>query len=264
MQNKRPGERSRRDLVADFILGTLSVASVLIGWEVLVRTNILPVQSVSSPSLAFAIIARDGYELLTGLCGTIVRAGAGFSVGFLIAIPTAYLMAQSGTVKRLLRPVVEFLRPLPSSVMILVAAVLFGIGWESEVAVVAFGSIWPLLINTYDGLSNIPRETGDVLKLLKLSRWNEVKFVYSRLVLPSLVSGARISASIAIILAITFEMFLGGAGGLGQYLMSASQTGYTNRVYAGVVVAGIGGLAVNAFVSWFCDGILRRAFGPSR
>ncbi len=238
-----------------FAVGTVSVFSFVALWELLLRADAINSIGFSSPLRALVHLLEDPGPLLFGLLTTMTTAFLGLFLALAIGPVIAVTMARSELVHSAVRPLVDFGRPLPSSVMIYVAAAGLGIGLRSKLFVVAYGCVWPVLINTLEGMNSLSREATDSLETLDLPILARIKFVYSRAVLPSLLSGVQVSAGVALILSITFEMLLGATEGLGRVITIASNSANYDLLYAAVLVAGLGGMCMNLLVEKACTAL---------
>ncbi|HEY8474196.1 MAG TPA: ABC transporter permease [Natronosporangium sp.] len=143
------------------------------------------------------------------------------------------------------RPLLEFVRPIPSVALIPVALIVFGLGLRMEVILIAFASIWPVLFNTKAGVESVdPRhlETGRVLRLSRSARIWRIVLPNA---LPAIATGVRTAAAIALVLAITVELVTGQSG-IGLYLQTSRVDGQAAQTWAAILTAGLLGYALNA------------------
>jgi ABC-type nitrate/sulfonate/bicarbonate transport system permease component len=153
-------------------------------------------------------------------------------------------MGRSKKINNLLEPLVEMLRPIPSAAIIPVAILFFGIFDSMKIFVISFACVWPILLNTIDGVKSIDRtliETGMTFNLTKK------QFLF-KIVLPgaspNIVTGMRISLAISLILAITVEM-ISGNNGLGFFILDAERSFKYPEMYAGILLIGVIGYLIN-------------------
>jgi ABC-type nitrate/sulfonate/bicarbonate transport system permease component len=249
-------KRSLRDL----LLQTAVIAGGAAAWEIVSRI----INSSDAPSFFLIAdwIVRDFPLLGVSALATMSRAVVGLLFATITGMTIGIVMAMSTLADRLLSPIVNFLRPLPSSALILLFASWFGFS-ALPLLVVWFGCIWPILINTRDAMRTLPREIHETLDVLGVRRWNRFVKVYSRALLPDILSGIRVALSIAVILAITVELiippdsFLGFSNwralsgtrdipwALGSYLQHYYQAGDTRGIVAAVVISGLVGVFLN-------------------
>jgi ABC-type nitrate/sulfonate/bicarbonate transport system permease component len=171
-----------------------------------------------------------------------------FSIGYLVAAMAGVGAGTSiGLVPWLHRgtqPLIDFVRSVPPPLLFPFALVVFGVGDRSKVALIALGSVWPVLLNTIDGVRGVDPAILDVARSFRVRRWTRL----SRFVLPAaspkIVAGLRVALSVALLLMVVSEM-RGGTNGIGFRVRYAQRSFDTADAYAGVVILGVLGLVVN-------------------
>ena len=189
-------------------------------------------------------------EFLGHVGATLAAWAIGLAVAIAIAVPIGVVLGSSWRSYLASTAAIEFLRPIPSVALIPLAILLLGRGLDMKVLLVAYASVWPILFNTLYGVREVDplaRDTGRAFGLGRLA-------VLWRIALPAaspfIATGVRVSAAIALILAISAELIAGGTQGLGVWMLANSQTGVPRELlYAGIVVAGLLGLALNALLA---------------
>jgi ABC-type nitrate/sulfonate/bicarbonate transport system permease component len=162
-----------------------------------------------------------------------------------IAVPLAILMSGNDYVHRALRTIVEFLRPVPSVALIPVAILLFGVGFESKVFLVAFASLWPLLVQTLAGLRDVDPAALTTAAVYRIPRAHRILRVVVPSALPYVATGLRIASTTALIVALVAELVI-GAPGLGQAITLAQAANAVALMYALIISTGLLGLGLNA------------------
>ena len=146
------------------------------------------------------------------MLSTLSRFLEGYVIAALLAVSLGILLGYFRFAYSLLETLIEFLRPMPSVAIIPVAVLALGIGDRMIVAVTVYASLWPMLVNTIDGVRNIEPTLIDTARTFGLSR----RLILWRIILPAaspyIVTGLRISLSIALILVTTAEMIAGSRG----------------------------------------------------
>jgi ABC-type nitrate/sulfonate/bicarbonate transport system permease component len=153
-------------------------------------------------------------------------------------------MASNGYAYGALRTLVEFLRPVPSVALIPVAILLFGVGYESKIFLVAFASIWPLLIQTLSGLRDVDPAALTTAAVYRIPRTDRVLRVLVPSALPYVATGLRIASTTGLIVALVAELII-GAPGLGQAITLAQAGNAVTLMYALIISAGLLGLGLN-------------------
>jgi ABC-type nitrate/sulfonate/bicarbonate transport system permease component len=203
-----------------------------------------PLSEVVS-SLGDDWLARLGSDVLPSLR----RFALGYVLAAFLGVAGGAVVGLSPRLRGASRPVTEFVRSVPSPLLFPFALVVFGIGDDSKVALIALGAMWPVLLSTADGVQGVDPQVMDVAHSFGLSRRMQLTHVILPAASPKIVSGLRIALSVALLLMVVSEM-QGGTDGLGFQIRAAQRSFDTAETYAGVIVIGLIGLVVNfAFVT---------------
>ena len=139
---------------------------------------------------------------------------------------------------------VSALFPIPKIALLPLFIIWFGIGEPSKFATIAFGVFFPTVINTFGGVDNVQRNLIRMGQSFDLPMWSVIRKIILPGALPTILSGFRISSSIAIILLIAAEM-IGAQYGIGALILAAGNLYQTDQLIAGVVVLSLLGLCVS-------------------
>ncbi|MFI9827430.1 ABC transporter permease [Streptomyces sp. NPDC051913] len=209
----------------------------------IVRRSYLP---PASEVLARAAELAGDSAFLGGVGATLRAWALGLLLAVLLAVPLGLLLGSVPVVDAAARAVVEFLRPLPSVALIPLVSLLLGSGTETEVALVTYASVWPILFNTVYGLGETDPLAKDTLRAFGFGRLSVLLRVELPGTAPFIAAGIRISAAVALVLAVATEILSGFGEGLGIFIArSGLATDGTRDVLAGVVWAGVLGLVIN-------------------
>ena len=154
------------------------------------------------------------------------------------------MLGSSELAGRAFRVPIEFLRPIPSAVLIPLLFLTLGTTLKSEVFLAAFGAFWPLLVQTIYGVRDIDPIAVDTARSFGLGRLERLRRITFPSALPYIMTGIRISSTVSLILAFTAELFM-GTPGLGQAMNYAQAYGLNDQLYALAIAAGLLGLAVH-------------------
>lgn len=250
-------KRGRRSLLGraglrSGLLGVLGVVGFLVSWELLSRSgailrNDLPPASDTLLRAADLLVEP---AFLANVGDTLWASGVGFVGALLVAVPAGLLLGMSDRLHALTSTVVELLRPLPPIAFVPLMVLVAGQGLEMKAVIVGMGCLWPLLINTVHGV----HETGaTAIATGRSFGWNRLQ-VARRVIwpsaIPSVMTGIRITVSIAVILCVGAEFIGGSRTGIGSWLLQQSMLPQgMESVCAGVIIAGLLGLVVNGLVS---------------
>jgi NitT/TauT family transport system permease protein len=173
----------------------------------------------------------------------------GLGLAVAAAVPLGVFLGSSEKVYRATHALIEFLRPIPSVALIPLAILLFGQGLQMKVALIVYGSTWPILFNAVYGMNSVDPLAKDTARAFGFRRTSILIHVGLPSAAPFIWTGIRVAAAIALILAISAELLAGGTQGIGTYIVSVQHSGRQDLVYAGTIVTGILGFLVNwAFV----------------
>jgi NitT/TauT family transport system permease protein len=180
-----------------------------------------------------------GPSLSRLIVGAAIGASLGISVGILIGL---FTYVRSGLV-----PLVAAIFPIPKIALLPLFVIWFGIGEGSKYALIAFGTFTPTVVATYGAVDNVDRTLIRMGQSFGLSWWSIVRKIVLPGAMPGILSGLRISLAIAIILLVAAEM-LGAEYGIGAYILEAGSLYDLERLFAGVVILSLLGVAVSAII----------------
>lgn len=232
--------------------GAGGVVGFLILWEIVARYHLLPrdVLPPASRTLARAAELLSNTVFLDQIGATLWAAFLGYIVALVIAVPAGLVLGLSDWAYAGTATVVELLRPLPAVGLVPLLVLVVGQGIEMKAAVVALGCVWPLLINTIHGVHSTDGTARATARSFGWSRRTIAVRVVWPSALPSVLTGVRITVSVALILCVGAEFIGGSRDGLGSWLLQESMLpDGISTVCAGVIVAGVLGLLVNAAVT---------------
>ena len=227
-------------------LGLGTLVAVLLLWELASRTRILNPQffpPVTDILGTFVALWRNNV-FPQHLAATLTRMAIGFGIAALLGIGLGLIMGRWRGVYDVFEPLVEFLRPMPPVALIPVLILLVGIGDEMKVIVVAFASLFPILLNTVDGVRGVHPTLLDVARTFHFSELATLRRVILPAALPQIVAGLRISLAIALIVALVSEM-IGATAGMGYFVLQAQRGLRIRDMYAAIVMLALLGYALN-------------------
>ncbi len=185
-------------------------------------------------------------SFLVELLATLQAWAVGMIICTAAAVTLGVLLGSSRAAYSASRAIIEFVRPIPSVALIPVAMLLLGKDLEMKVGLIVFSAAWPILFNTVYGMHDVDPIAKLTARSFGRGRISTLFSVSLPSAAPFIFTGIRISASVALIVAVSAEFFGGASTGLGYWLIQVSSTG--NRpdlVFAGAIIAGLIGLAIN-------------------
>ncbi|MBO0713488.1 MAG: ABC transporter permease [Acidimicrobiales bacterium] len=178
----------------------------------------------------------------------LVPSMAHFAIGYagaaLAGIAFGAVFWASFRLQQATSPLVYFLYVLPSPVLIPAAILFFGIGGGMKVAIIFFASLWPILLNSVDGMRGVDLIKLDAARSMGLSRWRLWFSVVLPAASPQIVAGLRAGLQVAIILMVVSE-FAASTSGIGFFISNAQQSFAITDMWTGIIVLGIVGSFLN-------------------
>ncbi|GAC1333276.1 MAG: ABC transporter permease [Beijerinckiaceae bacterium] len=182
-------------------------------------------------------------ELARHIAASAERIALGWVLGTTAGLALGLAMGLFGLARSVGMSVVSALFPIPKIALLPLLILWLGIGEPSKVATIALGVFFPTVIATYSGVDAVPRTLIRMAQSFDLPFPAIVRKIVLPAALPSILSGFRISASIALLLVVSAEM-IGADRGIGAFVLQAGNLMQTDQLLAGVVVLSIFGLAV--------------------
>ena len=227
-------------------LGTAGIVGFLIVWQLIPTLGIISPQYLPYATETLARLFSELRDL--EFWRNVGRTMTAWSLGLLIATVAATIL---GTViglvpflRRATHTTVEFLRPIPSVALIPLAVLIYGIQLQAALVIIVFASFWQVFVQVLYGVADVDVVARDTARSFGLTRGERVRYLILPTALPYLMTGLRLAASVALILAITAEMVI-GTPGLGRAIVFYQAAGDWVGVYSLVIVTGLLGLAIN-------------------
>ena len=238
--------RFAQQRVLDVAVPALSVAAALALWELVTRTGAISPKDLSPMSTTLSELWRlAGTGRFWTQLGETVRGWAlGLGIATALAVPLGILLGSSDFAAHAFRVPIEFLRPIPSAVLIPLLFLTLGTTLRSEVFLASFGAFWPMLVQTMYGVHDVDPLALETARSFRVGRLERLRRVTFPSAVPYIATGLRISSTVALILAFTAELFM-GTPGLGQALNFAEAYGLNDQMYALAVATGLLGLAIH-------------------
>jgi ABC-type nitrate/sulfonate/bicarbonate transport system permease component len=226
--------------------GWFSFGLLLLLWEISSRST--PKLQFYFPPVSRVVVALVQMALAGSLVQhlgtTFGRFLVGYALAAILGVFFGMLLGYFGSLRSLLAIVIEFLRPMPSVAIIPVAVLMLGIGDSMIVAVTVYASIWPILVNTIDGVRHIETVLIQTGRTFGLNRNQLLRQIILPAASPYIVTGLRIGLSIALILVTTAEMII-GSNGIGFFILDEERAMNSSNMYAGIVLVALLGYLLN-------------------
>ncbi|WP_285658972.1 ABC transporter permease [Paenarthrobacter ureafaciens] len=237
---------ARWTAVGPYVLGVAGILTALLVWELYsafgpVSQHHLPPPSVVIPTFLtnFTFTAfwlTVGQTMWAWFLGLTIATLGGLAVGLLIG-SSSFLRAATHTT-------VEFLRPIPAVGLIPLAALLFGPRIGAELLIVIYGCFWIVMIQVMYGITDIDKVADDTVRTLRMTWLQRVRHLVLPTLLPYLMTGIRLAATVALILAISSELIV-GTPGIGRAVAQAQLNDNPPAMIALILTSGLLGILVN-------------------
>jgi NitT/TauT family transport system permease protein len=191
-------------------------------------------------------LARNG-SFLASVGSTMAAWAEAMAAAIVIGVPVGLLLAAVPFAEPVVQPLIEFVRPIPAVVLVPLVLLIAQDNQRTEIAVIAFASVWPVLINTVYGVRNVDPLAAETLRSFGFGPLGVARLVSLPSAAPFIATGVRVAASSAFVVAVAVELIGTGMGGIGAFAAEAeSGAGDMSVMIAIAVWAGLIGLAVNA------------------
>jgi sulfonate transport system permease protein len=232
-------------------VASFAVAAGFVGvWQMIANLRLVSPVFLPGPDRAWASLLRGfaGGDLWGKLLGTLEHMAYGWFVASIAGIALGALIGSSRTMRSYVAPSLEFMRPLPVSAIIPVAIAMFGLTQGMALFVIAFGAIWPMLLATIHGFAAVEPRLYEVARSLQLSRTAVIFKIALPSASPDILSGMRLSLTVALILSVVCEI-LAGLDGLGQWVLLSARSFRSADLFAGVILLGVIGYVTALIMS---------------
>lgn len=172
----------------------------------------------------------------------------GFSIAFLVAITFNFLLHEFKVLDKILYPIIEFLRPIPNAGWVPIAIIICPTIEQSILFITFVGSFFPMFLNVYRALDNIPVNYLNISKLYKLNR----KDKYSKIIIPSILPDVYTSSMLGISgawLSVIMAEMVSGKVGLGYYTWKNYTLLHYEKVFLGIFFMGLLGALFSSIIS---------------
>jgi NitT/TauT family transport system permease protein len=229
-----------RQRLESMALGTAVIVLLLIIWELL--PYFVPMKQ--GTRLFFTVPSRVLATLWQMFASGSIWAPLGvsataFAIGLALAIaaglPLGILLGRSSTLNAMFDPFITAFNATPRLVFLPLLMLWLGIGLWSKVAIVFLGALFPLLINTHEGVRNADKLLINVVRSFGAKEWDVARFVVIPNSLPFIVVGLRLAIGRAILGVVVAEFF-GAQDGLGVLMVRAASSFNVDVVFAGLII----------------------------
>ncbi|MEZ7848427.1 MAG: ABC transporter permease [Polaromonas sp.] len=220
---------------------------LFIVWDLVVRLGFIKAILLPPPldALGALITGLAGGPLLHDFGMTVWRTVQAFLIAAIVGMPLGVLLGSSERAYRSVEFLIDFFRSTPSSALIPLFLMIFGVSEINKVAIAAFGALLIVVFNSAYGVINARKQRVMAAKVMGASRWRVFKDVLIWESLQPSFVGLRSAVSMALVIVIVAEMFIGADSGLGNRIINSQQVMNVRDMYASILAAGALGYALN-------------------
>ena len=250
----RGGLRAKNLVRVQALIGLVGFAALL---ELAPRLGLVSPRYLPPLSTIAAALAEEIRQpnFWAALAFTMRSWAIGLTISVVAGAGLGILIGSSSLLQAVTRSTIEFLRPIPSVALIPVAILLFGTTLQSNLVLIIYASFWQVLIQVLSGVQDVDPVARETAQSYRFGHWALIRHVIWPTTLPYLMTGIRLAASVALILAITAELTI-GTPGLGRELSLAQSGGAVAVMYAYLIVMGLIGVTVNVAARGLERGIM--------
>jgi len=178
-----------------------------------------------------------GWNVLASL----QRVAIGFGFAALVGIPLGFILGRSAFLSAMVNPIISLLRPVSPLAWLPIGLLVFKKADPAATYTIFICSIWPMIMNTAQGVQRVPQDYLNVARVLALSEWKIVTKILFPAVLPYMLTGIRLSIGTAWLVIVAAEMLTGGVG-IGFWVWDEWNNLKVEHIIIAIFVIGIVGL----------------------
>lgn len=244
----------------DKLLPLIGVLALFGIWHLIAISGIVNPVLLPTPfaTLGGLLKATFAGAMLTDFTATVLRTLEAFLLAAAVGVPLGVALGSSEKIYRSVEFLIDFFRSTPASALIPMFILFFGVSDLSKVIIAAFSALLLILFNSAYGVINAKQSRILAARVMGANRWHIFKDVLLLESLPQTFIGLRSGISIALVIVIVAEMFIGTEQGLGKRIIDAQQILNVQDMYASILITGFLGYFLNVlflliekrFVHW--------------
>ncbi len=195
-------------------------------------------------------------RLTTDIVPSIARLVIGYAGAVVVGVGLGVPLGARPRLRALLEPALELFRAIPPPALVPVFMLLFGIGTPMKLLVIVSGALWPVLLNTIEGVRAVDEVLSDTCRTYGIAGAMRLRVLVLRAASPQIVTGMRQALSIAIILMVISEMFASSSG-LGFAIVDFQRGFSIPEMWSGIILLGLLGFLLSLLFRLFESRALR-------
>lgn len=226
------------------LIGPLVLIAV---WSLLVQSKAVNPILLPGPGVTLTHLwnATVGGTMGADFLATLSRTAQAFAIATVIGVPLGVALGASEPLYRSVEFLVDFFRSTPSSALIPLFMLFFGISDFNKVAISAFAAVLVVMFNSAYGVMNAKKTRVMAAQIMGVSKWHVFKDVLLMESLAQTFVGLRSAVSMALVIVIVAEMFIGSETGLGHRIIDAQQVFNVKDMYCSILITGALGYGLN-------------------
>ncbi|MGR4048248.1 nitrate ABC transporter permease [Kosakonia cowanii] len=251
---KRASQNRLRKVVQRFIRtaipGLLGAIVLIALWQVAALNSKgfpTPLQTWEAAKTIFAepfyIDGPNDMGIGWNVLASLERVALGFGLAALVGIPVGFLIGRFRFIARMFGPLIALLRPVSPLAWLPIGLLLFQRAEPASTWTIFICSIWPMILNTAEGVMRIPQDYLNVARVLKLSEFTVMRKILFPAVLPHILTGVRLSIGIAWLVIVAAEMLTGGVG-IGFWIWNEWNNLNVPNIIIAILLIGVVGMAL--------------------
>ena len=245
--------------LSNLLIGLALPVALALLWEAAVRLGLVTGRLMPPPSKivsTLAALAQSG-ELWLHASATLIRVLGGFAIGAAAGTVLGALTGSSDLARRLLDPMLQALRAVPSIAWVPLFILWLGIFEASKLALIGLGVFFPIYLGVEGAVRSVDRKLIEVGRSFRLSRFGMISRILLPAVLPAWVVSLRSGLGLGFMFVVAAE-FMGASEGLGYLLVDGQQLGKADQILAAIVAFALLGKAADSvlilvtkpFIAW--------------
>jgi NitT/TauT family transport system permease protein len=232
------------------ILGTVSVVLFLLVWEAVGNwLKLINPMFMSAPSLIWnaAVQLFGSGEIWNDLYVSGIEFGWGYLLSVVVGVPFGIAIGWYKKFAYICDPFVNAMNATPRVALLPLVIIWLGIGILSKVGIIFLGAVFPLIINTRDGVKTTPHNLLTAARSFGASEWQIFRSVVIPSTVPFILTGLRLAIGRALIGVMVGELYAATAG-IGFMITVAGATFQTDKVFVGVLIFALSGMIATDIV----------------
>jgi len=188
--------------------------------------------------------------LITHLFASLKNMALGLGFATVFGVALGLVIGESRAIREATAPLLNFVRAIPPAAIVPIVIVAMGIGSAPKVFIIAFACIWPILLNTVDGVRGMNPQLMETARAFRIPFGLRNRKILVMAALPQIMAGLRIALAVSLVLMVISE-FVGASKGLGFYIRENKEAFAMAEAWGGTLLTGILGYLLSAIFLMF-------------